>query len=309
MSSASVEEARVTKAKSDIQAIETALTMFKLDNFKYPSTDLGLTALVQRPNDPTDPQLARRAATSSASSKDPWGNPYQYVFPGTRGQEYDLFSLGADARQAAKASMPTSATGTSIARSNACAPAARRRAGFTLHRDHDRRVHHRHRHGWRRHHLQRRRPRQQLEREASGSTRCSTTCASRPSCRPASTAFASTAVDYSFVVFDVLAESMAPRRGRRRAARAQISRGNRPPRWSSRAADRARDQEEATIEDFTPQIMIFSNGDLSSFEVFLRRDGGEDQARVYSDEQTNIRLLLPGEVEEKDPPVRAARRR
>ena len=55
-----VEKAQITKAKSDIQAIETALTMFKLDNFKYPSTDLGLHALVQRPNDPTDPQLARR---------------------------------------------------------------------------------------------------------------------------------------------------------------------------------------------------------------------------------------------------------
>ena len=55
-----VEEARVTKAKSDIQAIETALTMYKLDNYKYPSTDLGLQrsrAAAQRSD---DPQLARR---------------------------------------------------------------------------------------------------------------------------------------------------------------------------------------------------------------------------------------------------------
>src|SRR5688572_9248827 len=48
-----VEKAQVNKAKSDIQAIETALTMFKLDNYKYPSTDIGLSALSERPNDPT----------------------------------------------------------------------------------------------------------------------------------------------------------------------------------------------------------------------------------------------------------------
>src|SRR4026209_2210194 len=48
-----VERAQVAKAKGDIQAIETALTMYKLDNYKYPSTDLGLQSLVQRPNDAT----------------------------------------------------------------------------------------------------------------------------------------------------------------------------------------------------------------------------------------------------------------
>src|SRR5690349_22811750 len=46
-------KAQKTKAKSHIQALESALTMYKLDNFKYPSTDIGLDALVQRPNDPT----------------------------------------------------------------------------------------------------------------------------------------------------------------------------------------------------------------------------------------------------------------
>jgi general secretion pathway protein G len=93
-----VEEARVAKAKSDIQAIETGLTMYKLDNFKYPSTDLGLAALSTRPNDPTVRNW-RAEGYIKRISKDPWGNPYQYVFPGTRGQDYDLFSLGADARE------------------------------------------------------------------------------------------------------------------------------------------------------------------------------------------------------------------
>jgi general secretion pathway protein G len=93
-----VEDARVAKAKSDIQAIETALTLYKLDNYKFPSTDLGLGALSQRPNDPTLRNW-REGGYLQRTSKDPWGNPYQYVSPGTRGQEYDLYSLGADAQE------------------------------------------------------------------------------------------------------------------------------------------------------------------------------------------------------------------
>lgn len=93
-----VEEARVAKAKSDIQGIETALTMFKLDNYVYPSTDLGLNALVQKPNDPTIRNW-KEGGYLKRISKDPWGNPYQYVYPGTRGQAYDLYSLGADGQE------------------------------------------------------------------------------------------------------------------------------------------------------------------------------------------------------------------
>ena len=90
-----VERAQVNRAKADIQAIETALTMYKLDNFKYPSTDLGLAALTTRPNDPSIRNW-RDGGYIKRLQKDPWGNPYQYVYPGTRGQEYDLYSLGAD---------------------------------------------------------------------------------------------------------------------------------------------------------------------------------------------------------------------
>ena len=93
-----VEKAQVSKAKSDIQAIETALTMYKLDNYKYPSTDLGLQALSQRPNDATVRNY-REGGYIKRVSKDPWGNPYQYVFPGTHGQEYDLYSFGADGQE------------------------------------------------------------------------------------------------------------------------------------------------------------------------------------------------------------------
>jgi general secretion pathway protein G len=89
-----VDDARVAKAKQDIQAMETALTLFKLDNFKFPSTDQGLAALASKPADPAIRNW-RAGGYLKKVNKDPWGNDYQYVFPGTHG-EYDLYSLGAD---------------------------------------------------------------------------------------------------------------------------------------------------------------------------------------------------------------------
>jgi general secretion pathway protein G len=94
-----VDEARVNKAKQDLQSIETALTMYRLDNFKYPTTDQGLRALVQQPTDPSIRNWRPGGYLQRGSAKDPWGNDYQYVFPGTRGREYDLFTYGADGQQ------------------------------------------------------------------------------------------------------------------------------------------------------------------------------------------------------------------
>ena len=89
-----VDDARVAKAKQDIQAMETALTLYKLDNFKFPSSDQGLTALAEKPNDPTVRNW-RPGGYLKRVNKDPWGNDYVYSFPGTHG-EYDVYSLGAD---------------------------------------------------------------------------------------------------------------------------------------------------------------------------------------------------------------------
>jgi general secretion pathway protein G len=90
-----VDEARVTKAKQDIQSLEAALTLFRLDNSKYPTTEQGLVALVVQPTDPSIKHW-RQGGYLQRVSKDPWGNDYQYLYPGTHGKEYDLFSLGAD---------------------------------------------------------------------------------------------------------------------------------------------------------------------------------------------------------------------
>ena len=88
-----VDDARIAKSKQDIQAIETALTMYKLDNFKYPTSEQGLVALVQKPADPTIHNW-REGGYLKRVNKDPWGNEYQYRIPSTHGGEYDLFSMG-----------------------------------------------------------------------------------------------------------------------------------------------------------------------------------------------------------------------
>lgn len=90
-----VDDAKIVKSKQDIQALETALTMYKLDTFQFPTSDLGLNALVQQPADP-NVRNWRAGGYLKRVNKDPWGNDYQYVNPGTRGGDYDLYSLGAD---------------------------------------------------------------------------------------------------------------------------------------------------------------------------------------------------------------------
>jgi general secretion pathway protein G len=90
-----VDKAKVNKAKQDIQSIELALSEFYLDNSKYPTSDQGLGALVTQPTDPSIKHW-KPGGYITRVSKDPWGNEYQYVFPGTHGKAYDLFSYGAD---------------------------------------------------------------------------------------------------------------------------------------------------------------------------------------------------------------------
>jgi general secretion pathway protein G len=92
-----VDDARVAKAKQDIQSIQTALTMYKLDNFNYPTADMGLKALAQKP-DSTTVKNWRPGGYLQHVNKDPWGNDYQYAVPGTHGGEYDLYSMGADGK-------------------------------------------------------------------------------------------------------------------------------------------------------------------------------------------------------------------
>jgi general secretion pathway protein G len=89
------DEARVARAKQDIQAIVTALNLYRLDNYVYPSTQQGLEALVRRPSGLPEAPNWREGGYLDRLPRDPWGREYLYLNPGTRG-EIDVYSLGAD---------------------------------------------------------------------------------------------------------------------------------------------------------------------------------------------------------------------
>jgi general secretion pathway protein G len=90
-----IDEARVTKAQNDLRLYESALDMYRMDNFKYPTTEQGLEALVRKPDDP-NVRNWRPEGYVKQLVKDPWGRDYVYVAPGTGGAPYDLYTLGAD---------------------------------------------------------------------------------------------------------------------------------------------------------------------------------------------------------------------
>ena len=92
-----VDEARVTAARADISTLEQALEMYKLDNQRFPSTDQGLLALVEKPSGSPEPKRWSPAGYLKKGKvpADPWGGDYQYISPGSTGP-YELYSLGAD---------------------------------------------------------------------------------------------------------------------------------------------------------------------------------------------------------------------
>ena len=87
------DDARVTAARTDVNNLVQALKLYKLDNQRYPSAEQGLQALVAKPTVGAIP--ANWKPYLDKLPKDPWGNAYQYVNPGVKG-EIDVYSLGAD---------------------------------------------------------------------------------------------------------------------------------------------------------------------------------------------------------------------
>ena len=90
-----IDKAAVSRAKQDIRGIETALNLYRLDNFKYPSTSDGLQALVTNPGEAAAPNWKAQLRKLPI---DPWNHPYQYAYPGQHG-EFDVFSYGADGQE------------------------------------------------------------------------------------------------------------------------------------------------------------------------------------------------------------------
>ena len=86
------DQARVTRAKSDIQAMASQLELFKTDNFRYPTTDEGLQSLVTAPSNVKN---YPKGGYIKKLNQDPWGNDYLFFSP-VEGADYEIVSLGGD---------------------------------------------------------------------------------------------------------------------------------------------------------------------------------------------------------------------
>jgi general secretion pathway protein G len=89
------DDARLVAAKQDIAAVMQALKLYKLDNQRYPTTEQGLQALIAKPTVGPVASGWKTGGYLDKLPKDPWGNPYQYLSPGIKG-EIDVISFGAD---------------------------------------------------------------------------------------------------------------------------------------------------------------------------------------------------------------------
>ena len=89
------DQARIIKAQQDIRTLESALKLYKLDNYTYPTTDQGLQALVSRPTIAPEPRGWKQNGYIDRIPQDPWEYDYLYLSPGSHG-ELDLYTQGAD---------------------------------------------------------------------------------------------------------------------------------------------------------------------------------------------------------------------
>ena len=89
------DDARISAARTDVNNLMQALKLYRLDNQRYPSSEQGLQALVQRPDKPPVPGNWKPYLDKLPN--DPWGQPYVYVNPGIKG-EIDVMSYGADGK-------------------------------------------------------------------------------------------------------------------------------------------------------------------------------------------------------------------
>ena len=86
------EQAKVDIAKTNMSRIVQQLDMYKFNNGRYPSTEEGIRALVERP---ASAKKWPEGGYLPQIPQDPWGNDYVYLSPGVDGP-FDLYSLGAD---------------------------------------------------------------------------------------------------------------------------------------------------------------------------------------------------------------------
>ena len=93
------EEARIVAAQQAIKTFELALDIYAADNGNYPTTEEGLQALLQPPDDATSTENWK-PYIKPTDFKDPWKNEYIYRSPVDRiGYEYEIVSMGKDGKE------------------------------------------------------------------------------------------------------------------------------------------------------------------------------------------------------------------
>ena len=103
------EDARKAAAVADINNMKTALSMYEVDNGKYPTSDQSLQALLQKPGGAPEPKNWKGPYLQNMTEipKDPWGNPYLYICPGAKNPSgFDLFSAGTDGQPGTQDDVP-----------------------------------------------------------------------------------------------------------------------------------------------------------------------------------------------------------
>ena len=94
-----IDVARIESAKANLRTFELALKFYRIDNFGYPTTEMGLVALVEEPMRTDAPNWkAGGYLDDNRIPQDPWGQEYQYMSPGLDGSDYEITSYGADRR-------------------------------------------------------------------------------------------------------------------------------------------------------------------------------------------------------------------
>ena len=95
----SQDRAMVGKARADISTLEQAVETYRLDNIVFPTDQQGLQALIAAPTDLAQPDRYRQGGYIRRLPEDPWGNPYQYRRQSAHGQQFDVWSFGADGKE------------------------------------------------------------------------------------------------------------------------------------------------------------------------------------------------------------------
>jgi len=95
------QKARVEAAKQQISSFGLALDRYYLDNGRYPTTQQGLEALIQKPSTDPAPNNYNPGGYLKKNQipNDPWGNPFVYQSPGEHGNDYEILSYGADGKE------------------------------------------------------------------------------------------------------------------------------------------------------------------------------------------------------------------